>query len=351
MPLAQPVVGIRIDFGQGPEQRLRIDVEHDAVDRVEHERIVTEVSDLDQREPGERLVRRTLYGLVDLLRGRQRMVSVADREQERIQVLRAEMLVKAFPVRQRGECTGGLFLQVVRKQVAADGAAALHQVEMIDHLHPALLRRERLEDGLFRIVDQHKNVGELQVGASADRDARRQTLRDDSLGRADQAVRVFGVIVLLQIDGAHQARADQSVRKTAFHVDQAVGVTGEQTPVQILVHRAVDRFDALFGVGAVEPDLGQSDAQGRRSVTHELLHTVPVVGLGSELVAGNNAPFAHIAAGGDQDIRRPEAEFRPEIGHSRILRSLKNHSNDNVTMLKYHFKEKGSMPLFLLFRV
>ena len=252
------------------------------------------------------------------------MVSVADREQERLQVFRAEAFIKTLPVRQRGERAGDLPLQVIRHEISADGAAALHQIEVIDHPHPVLLRRERLEHGLFGIVDQHQDVRKLQVGALTDRDARRKALRDDGLGRADQSVPAFGIVVLLEVDRAHQAGTDQAVRKAALHIDQTVRVTGEQILLQIIVHRTVDRFDAGVGVGPVEPDLRQRDAQGRRSLTHVLLHTVPVVGLGSELVAGDDAPFAHITSGGDQDIRRAEAEFRPQIGHSRILRRLKN---------------------------
>ena len=107
----------------------------------------------------------------------------------------------------------------------------------------------------------------------------------------------------------------------------------------------------LLNVGVVQLAFGQNEAQGRGSVGGDAVDLLPVFGLGSKLVAGNNSPFAHISFAGKKDVSRLHAELEEFFVHSvppsyvpvwgiltnsrstylyNIIHNIQNHCNDKM---------------------
>ena len=188
-------------------------------------------------------------------------------------------------------------------------AAVFHEVEVIDALHRAGSGGQGLDHGLFGVVDEQHDVGQLDGGVAAHAGARGDTVEHGALSRADQRAGAGGEVVLVKVDHTDQAVADLAVALAALDVDQGVLERLEDAFIEILGHGGVDIGDEFVDVGGLQVGLGQDEAQGGRRIADGLLHALPIFGLRGELVAGNNSPLAHIHILGQQNVGRIEAEL------------------------------------------
>lgn len=97
------------------------------------------------------------------------MVAVAHGEQQGSRAGHAVLLLHGLVGGQTLQSVGhGVYL-AIRQLIAADVAAVLHQVEVIQRLHFAGGGGQRLDDGLFGVVDQQHHMGQLDGGVAAHR--------------------------------------------------------------------------------------------------------------------------------------------------------------------------------------
>ena len=96
-------------------------------------------------------------------------------------------------------------------KVAADAAAAHHQVEGIKQLHLVKFLLQRSKDGVFPVINQQHGVGNFQRGQVPDGKTGFDQALNDPLGSAHGGLRAGVKFILLQIDDTHQTAADLSV--------------------------------------------------------------------------------------------------------------------------------------------
>ena len=159
-------------------------------------------------------------------------------------------------------------------------------------------------------------MGQLDGRVAAHAGARGDTVEHGALGGADQGAGAGGEIVLVEVDHADQAVADLAVALAALDVDERILERLKDVLLEILVHGSVDVGDELVDVGGLQVGLGQDEAQGGRRIADGLFHALPILGLGRELVAGDDGPLLHIdVLVGQQDVSGIEAELTEFFVH------------------------------------
>ena len=279
------------------------------------------VDDLDERVAGgqgEILLRglALLLLLVAGLGGGEGVVAVTDREQQRSHAGHAVLALHRLIGGQAHQSVcHGVDLRSGELE-ALDVAAVFHEVEVVDLLHAVGRSGQRLDDGLIGIVDEQHDVGQLDGRVAAHAGARGDTVEHGALGGADQCAGAGGEIVLVEVDHADQAVADLAVALAALDVDERILERLKDVLLEILVHGSVDVGDELVDVGGLQVGLGQDEAQGGRRIADGLFHALPILGLGRELVAGDDGPLLHIdALVGQQDVSGIEAELTEFFVH------------------------------------
>ena len=195
-------------------------------------------------------------------------------------------------------------------------AAVFHEVEVVDHLHAVGRGGQRLDDSLIGIVDEQHDVGQLDGRVAAHAGARGDAVEHRTLGGADQRAGAGGKVVLVEIDHADQAVADLAVALAALDVDERILERLKDVLLEILVHGGVDVGNELVDIGGLQVGLGQDEAQGGRRIADGLFHALPILGLGRELVAGDDGPLLHIdVLVGQQDVSGIEAELTEFFVH------------------------------------
>ena len=102
----------------------------------------------------------------------------------------------------------------------------------------------------------------------------------------------------------------------ALDVDERILERLKDVLLEILVHGGVDVGDELVDVGGLQVGLGQDETQGGRRIADGLFHALPILGLGRELVAGDDGPLLHIdVLVGQQDVSGIEAELTEFFVH------------------------------------
>ena len=173
-------------------------------------------------------------------------------------------------------------------------AAALHHVEVIDHVAGVC---QRTDDGIVRIIDEQHDVRKLQGCVPADRLTRRDPLEHGPLGRPYQRRAVRRVVILLQVDLADYSAADSPVALHALQIDHAVRILFENAFFLIFEHRLVDLLDVLLRVPVFKLGLRQDQTKRGWMLPYELLHALPILGLGCELIARHHGPCLIITLG------------------------------------------------------
>ena len=77
--------------------------------------------------------------------------------------------------------------------------AALHQLKVIKRFEVGFCSRQRGDDRVIRVVNQHQNVRQLQRRRFANLDARGQSVNNRALGGTNQAGGTRLIVVTLQI--------------------------------------------------------------------------------------------------------------------------------------------------------
>ena len=180
-------------------QRVDLRAEDHAVNGSEDQRGAVQVDQLAEREPrgmiDPRLVgKRRLDLLPAGFRRRQRVVAVADREEEAAALpLHPRDLLR----RPRG--------QLALDRVPGDVPAAEHQFRVVELGQFPI--RQRLDEAHFRIVDEHHRVRALDARPLPDAHARRDARENRPLRRADGRGCTGREIILLQIQLTNQPKA------------------------------------------------------------------------------------------------------------------------------------------------
>ena len=158
-------------------------------------------------------------------------------------------------------------------------------------------------------------MGQLNGGVAADAGTGRDTIQHGALGGADQRAGAGGEVVGIQIHHADKAVADAAVGLLALDVDQGIGERLEHAVCHILAHGGVDIVNILVHVGGLQVGFRQDETQRGGGVAHLLLHRLPVLRLGSELVAGHHGPLGHVLSLGQQDVGGIKAQLFEFLVH------------------------------------
>ena len=86
-------------------------------------------------------------------------------------------------------------------------AAFEHEVGVVKLCQLRLFLCEGFDDRPVRVVDEHKDVRQLDRRAFADLEPRRDAGDDGPLRRADQRGRTLGIIVCIKVERQNQTRA------------------------------------------------------------------------------------------------------------------------------------------------
>ena len=322
--LALALIGVGIGGAEGVHELLVIHAEHHAVDRLELQRVVVVVHHLYQGVTGGQ--RQILLGglallllLIAGLGGGQRVVAIAHGEQQRRHAGDVVLLLHGLVGGQALQRVGHGVDLLVGQLEAADVTAVLHQVEVIDLLHTAGSGGQRLDDGLFGVVDEQHDVGQLDGGVAAHLGPGRDAVQHRALGGADQRARAGGKVISVQVHHADKAVADLAVGLLALDIDQAVGQRFKHAVGQVLAHGGVDVSDQLVHIGGFQIGFRQDQAQRGGGVAHLLLHRLPVLRLRGKLVAGHHGPLGHILALGQQDVGGIKAQLLKLLVHGLLL--------------------------------
>jgi hypothetical protein len=143
------------------------------------------------------------------------------------------------------------------------------------------------------VVDQHQDMGQLELGAFAHLQARRDALDDGAFRRPDQALAAGSVVVVLEVQLQHQAAPHAAVGKPALDQHQAI-MAAQPALRQATAHRFVDALDPKRLVVGGQVDLGEDHVQRRRRVADLAGHSRPVRRLAGVLVAGDHAPAGEV---------------------------------------------------------
>ena len=201
---------------------------------------------------------------------------------------------------QRRENTG---LLLRRHQPAPDRAAALHQLCVIELLHPVRLCLQRLNDGFLHVVQQNHDMRQLQRSASADADTGRDALRHGGFRRTHRRNRALVVVVLLQVDLADQTGAHFAVALNALDIDHGILIFRKHTVFQIILHGLLNLCDALCNVIILQIDLRQDQAKRRGLLPDKAFGFCPVCGFTGVLVTCADGPcLGHAVLFRQQDV-------------------------------------------------
>ena len=181
-------------------------------------------------------------------------------------------------------------------------STALLEVKVIELLQLSAFRRQRFYDRSLRIVNQKHYVGQLDGRILPDPHPGRDAGENGALGGPDQRAGTRGKIVLLQIHHTNQSTADFSVGLGALNVDEGLRQSLKNSLIQILLHGGVDALDVAVHIRIIQPRLRQNQSQRGWRVSHCLLHCLPILRLGGELVAGYHSPAGHVRILRQQDI-------------------------------------------------
>jgi len=110
--------------------------------------------------------------------------------------------------------------------------------------------------------------------------------------------------VCLQVHGKHKPETTFGVFRPALYEHHALPDVAKHSVVEIFAHRLVDSLDN-GSVVLGEIRLGKNYSQRAWLLPYKLVQLVPIFGLASKLVAGDNSPLPHIRALlGHEQIRR-----------------------------------------------
>ena len=322
MAIALALVGVGIGGTEGVHELLVVHAEQHPVDGLKLQGVVVVVHHLHQGEAGGQ--GQVLLGglallllLVAGLGGGQGVIAVAHGEQQGSHAGDAVLLLHGLVGGEALQGVGhGIYL-AVGELVAADVAAVLHQVEVIQLVHLAGGGGQRLDDGLFGVVDQQHHMGQLDGGVAAHPGPGRDAVQHGALGGADQGAGAGGEVVGVQVHHADEAVTDAAIGLLALDIHQGLGQHLEHAAGQVLIHGGVDVGDVLVHIGGLQVGLRQDQTQGGRGVAHGLLHGLPVFRLGRELVAGHHGPLAHVLILGQQDVSRVETQLLEFLVHEK----------------------------------
>ena len=198
--------------------------------------------------------------------------------------------------------------------------AAEHQIGVVKRPEFVRFLQQRLDDRAARVVDQNKNVRQLDGRAAADPKPRRNARNDRPLGRADQRRRASVVIVAFEVERQHKPAA-RVAGGSSTNEHKPLGQRLQHAAVEIIAHLPPDAGNAFGLVRFAEERLGQDQIERGGRVADECAGALPVFGLRGVLVARNDCPFRKIRSRrGKHHIRHQNADA--VFKHSRSSDSV-----------------------------
>ena len=178
------------------------------------------------------------------------------------------------------------------------------EVEVIEFFQLMSLFVVRLDDVLIAVVDEEYDVRQLHRRVLPYGETRGDAVGNDALRRADGRLRGMDVGIFLQVHGSDDAEAGVAVGGLPLDEDEAVFEGAEHSARQIVQHGLIDVLYPLLGVAVLKVDLGEDELERAGRVSHLAREFVPIVPLGSELIAGNHREFFGLLDLGQQYVER-----------------------------------------------
>ena len=304
-----------VSFHVSNQAPFRSQVEDHPVDGLEDEGFIVEVDQLHecmaerQAHDGVFVLGAFFSLLPDGLGGGQGMIPIAHGvEKDRSPRFEPVFCDKSFGIGQSLKATDNPVLQArIIHPVAADSSRPHHQLEIVEFLEIRFMGRERADDRVLNVIDEDHDMGNLQRRPFPDLDPGRYPRQDRPLGRPDEALGPFFVIIVLQIQTSQQALADARTG-LPLHIDKAQGF-GKDLILKIDLHVLPDAGDPDVGLGFPQIDLGIYEVQGRGRLADKALDLAPIFGLRSKLVTGDHGPPGIVGAGfRKEDVRNADGQ-------------------------------------------
>mmetsp|Transcript_22907 Transcript_22907/g.54066 ORF Transcript_22907/g.54066 Transcript_22907/m.54066 type:complete len:426 (-) Transcript_22907:614-1891(-) len=261
--------------------------------------------------------------LPTLLSCGQRVISIAHWEKNHLLVFAGTVaLDKGVSVGQSPQCPHHPFHSITLCHMKSfQMSAAFHQLEIVELGEVSASIEQWLDHRLLRVVNEHKDVRQLEGRLLPNSNARGESFRNRLLGGTNQALGALREAVHFQIQGNQQTLATGDNRSLPIQKDEAWMLWNQNTVSVVLVHFVPDTADDLLVCFCItQVHLRKYQVQRRRGVSDKLFDVLPVLRLGRVLVAGDNAPLGQVEAfpwqkhpGNLQaDIWKPQCVRAPE---------------------------------------
>ena len=148
---------------------------------------------------------------------------------------------------------------------------------------------QRPDQAVLLVIHQQQNMGQLQGGPLPQLQPGRDALQHRLLRGADQGAAALLIVILLQVNGCHQADAPARLG-AALHQNEALRQFHQQALLQIIPHRLLRLL--ADGLRLLQKGLRDDQAQGGGMPADFLLHRPPHLRLGGVLITGDHRPEA-----------------------------------------------------------
>ena len=148
---------------------------------------------------------------------------------------------------------------------------------------------------MFSVVDEQHYVRKFYGCVLSYFKARRDSVENYALRRAHVGVGRVRKAIVFEVDCKHYAEPRYAACRGAFAHDETVFEGFENSAVEILSHGAVDIFNPFFFVVVFEIRFGENEFERAFCIAHVAFEFVPILPLGSELVASDDRPFFMLA--------------------------------------------------------
>ena len=306
------------------EELGNVDVEYDPVDGLKYYAVIMDVFKLDKGITSGMILALFLsefsLALFPIcLGGCEAVVAIAHCEEQGRHF--GAVLVG---IDKSGKCVDNVgYHSFIVYQPAFNMAAVHHEIEIIELLDLVKLLGNGLDNGLLIIIDENEDVGKLERCAVTNLQTGRDTLDDGTFSCTDKGSGALGIVVAFEIESYNKTVPDLAVNGTAGEY-KAFAPVFKGAVCHVVVHCLADCYDALRFTRLFKLDLGEHQPEGRGCITDDLLNTVPIIGLGCVLVAGNACPLGQInLLAGHHKLGNTNADIVLELGiHNRF--SLRN---------------------------
>mmetsp|Transcript_69600 Transcript_69600/g.166048 ORF Transcript_69600/g.166048 Transcript_69600/m.166048 type:complete len:200 (-) Transcript_69600:1289-1888(-) len=178
----------------------------------------------------------------------QRVISIAHWEKNHLLVFAGTIAFhKGFSVGQSPQRPHHPFHSVTLcHMISLQMSAAFHQLEIVELGEVSASVEQWLDHRLLRVVNEHKNVRQLEGRLLPNSNARREPFRDRLLGGTNQALGALREAVHFQIQGNQQTLPTGDDGSLPIQQDEAWMLRNQNAVSVVLVHFVPDAADDLL---------------------------------------------------------------------------------------------------------